>query len=58
MSCPYCNDTSWILIKKDAPSPPYNEGYQLEYAERCVCTYGTQRPNKNHQNEQNPFHAN
>lgn len=37
MICPKCNDTTWILYYKDAPSPPYKENQQLEYGARCPC---------------------
>lgn len=51
MTCQYCHGISWILIKKAAPSPPYKEGQELEYAERCVCTYGTQKTAKSHEDQ-------
>ena len=37
MTCKFCKDTGWYLYKEKAPSPPYNQGSQLEFAKRCVC---------------------
>jgi hypothetical protein len=40
MSCQYCKGTGWILYKEEAPSPPYKQGQELEFAKGCVCSYG------------------
>jgi hypothetical protein len=53
MTCEYCHGTGWLLSKKDAPSPPYEEGHQLEYANRCVCHYESQKFNQDYQNREN-----
>jgi hypothetical protein len=45
MTCFYCHGVGWILTKKDAPSPPYSKGQQLEYGTRCVCQHEAKRPN-------------
>lgn len=58
MECLYCHGTGWILTKIDAPSPPYQQGQQLEYGNRCVCQNGAKAPNQNHQNSSDPFQPN
>jgi hypothetical protein len=44
MICEYCKDTGWFLYKEDAPSPPYKEGSQLEFAKGCACSKGHKVP--------------
>ena len=51
MACNHCNGTGWILYKDKAPSPPYKEGSELEYARECVC----REPKRAYQNYQNPY---
>jgi hypothetical protein len=51
MSCEYCHDTGWLLYKKEAPSPPYNQGMELEYAKECVCRV-SQRYSQNKQGKE------
>lgn len=51
MTCSYCNDTGWFLYFKDAPSPPYKQGMQLEYGKECICR-GPQRPAQNFKGEE------
>jgi hypothetical protein len=53
MSCEYCHGTGWLLTKKDAPSPPYEEGQQLEYGTRCVCQHESKRPYQDQQTYEN-----
>jgi hypothetical protein len=47
MSCQFCQGLGVVLYKEDAPSPPYKQGSQLEYAMRCVCVE-TKGPNQNY----------
>ena len=49
MTCKYCKDTGWYLYKENAPSPPYNQGSQLEFTKRCVCQNEYQRPKQEYQ---------
>lgn len=49
MSCEYCHGVGWLLYKEEAPSPPYNQGTELEYAKRCVCAHESKRHNQNYQ---------
>lgn len=47
MICAYCKGTGWFLYNELAPSPPYKQGQQLEFAKRCVCQHDSQRPTQN-----------
>ena len=47
MTCQYCHGVGWLLYKEEAPSPPYNQGTELEYAKRCVCFYESKEPQQN-----------
>jgi hypothetical protein len=55
MNCLKCGNTTWILYYKDAPSPPYNEGQQLEYGERCSC-YEPKRRSKDQFRKEDEIH--
>lgn len=51
MSCEYCHGVGWLLYKEEAPSPPYNQGMELEFAKRCVCFHesnGFEEPRQDH----------
>lgn len=52
MSCEFCNDSGWYVYKLNAPSPPYKQGAELEYTQRCVCIDATKRPSKNFKGEE------
>lgn len=49
MICPYCKGVGWFLYKEAAPSPPYKQGMELDFAKRCVCQNAAKRPNQNYQ---------
>ena len=53
MTCKYCKGTGWFLYKEDAPSPPYKQGTQLEFAKGCGCEGGHKGPYQNQQGTQN-----
>jgi hypothetical protein len=53
MSCEYCHGVGWLLYKEEAPSPPYKQGQELEFAKRCVCSYESKGHNQNYQSGQN-----
>jgi hypothetical protein len=53
MSCPACKGIGFVLYKEPAPSPPYKQDTELEFAKRCVCQNATKRPTQNHENHQN-----